>query len=303
MPRGRPARRFVRRCCSLLAVLVLLVLGLGAGTASAAGTPPGGSWVRAAHLLPGAPPIQISLAPADGAAGATITLSSGLSYGQSTEFRTLPPGNYSVTVRRVAAAAGDPPMLSSTYAATAGKAFTLAVLGTAAAPRLAVLSDDLTPPDGGYARVRVLTGASQARQVIVQAAGGPTIASDAVFGQPTPYASVPAGTWRLSARTPSGRPSGSSTVALSSGAIYTLLVVDGAPGTLRVTTLQDAAGAMVAPRGGAATGGGGTAPGSRMPAPTGVVGVGIAGLLVLLASLLLRSTTHDSVARRLRPRP
>lgn len=285
-----------------LAVALLLLLGFGAAPASAAQTPPGGSWVRAAHLLPGGQRVQVSLVPADGAAGAAVTLSPDLSYGQSTKFRSLAPGKYAVRVRLVAAPATAQPMLASTYTAVAGKAFTLAILGTGSAPRLGVFQDDLTPPAAGHTRVRVLAAASQATQVTVQAVSGPTIASDAVFGQPTPYSSVPAGTWRLAARTPSGHPSGVSTVALSSGAVYTILVVDGGAGALRLTTLQDAAGTQVAPAGGAATGGGGTAPGGTEPDITAAAaaGGGLAALLALAGLLLLHSGTRRVVARRLR---
>lgn len=308
MSYGHHARRSAsRHRCSLLIALTLLLLGVGTGPASAVQTPPGGSWVRAAHLLPGAQQMQVILAPADGAGGTVVTLSSDLSYGQATQYRALAPGNYAVTVRPVAATEGDPPMLSSTYAAAAGKAFTLAVLGTVSAPRLAVLQDDLKPPASGHARVRVLPAASRATQVTVQAAAGPTIATDAVFGQPTPYASVPAGTWRLSAMTSSGQLSGAGTVALSSGAVYTLLIVDGVRGGLQLTTLQDAAGVQVAPSGGLATGGGGTAPGGGEPVPVGAVDVVLAGLLMLtalvLAGLLLGPGKHGVAARRLRLRP
>lgn len=300
MPQGHPARRLVRGSWPLV-VALLLLLGFGAAPASAAQTPPGGSWVRAAHLLPGAQRVQVNLAPADGAPGAAVTLSPDLSYGQSTKFRSLPPGTYAVAVRLVGSSATAQPMLSSTYTAAAGKAFTLAVLGTVAAPRLGVFPDDLTPPAAGQARVRVLAAASQATQVTVQAVGGPMIATDAVFGQPTPYASVPAGTWQLSATTPSGHPSGTSTVTLSSGAIYTVLVVNGPTGALRLTTLQDAAGPQVAPTGGAATGAGGTAPsGSQSSGPRTAAGAGLAALLVLAGLLLLRSGNRRAVTRRLR---
>lgn len=304
MPHGHHARRSARRHgWLLLSALLLLILGLSADPARAEQTPPGGSWVRAAHLLPGMQPMQVILEPADDAAGTPITLSPGLSYGDATEYRTLALGNYTVTVRPLAASTSAPPVLSSTYTAAAGKAFTLGILGTLAAPRLAVLQDDLTLPAAGLARVRVLPVASQATQVTVQAAGGPTLATGAVFGQPTPYASAPAGNWRLSATTPAGRPTGASTVTLASGAVYTLLVVDGEPGILQLTTLQDAAGARMAPGGGVATGGGGTAPGNGGSGPLGARTVGLAVLLALVGTLVLRAGRRGSAVLRLRSRP
>lgn len=297
---GHAAARAVLALTALLSVLALT----GAGPAQAAGTPPGASWVRAVHLLPGAAQMQVSLAPADGGTGAAVLLTDSFAYGQSTDYRAVPPGVYTVDVRPLGSAPSDPPLLSSTYTAATGGAASLAVLGNVDAPRLAVLQDDLTPPAAGQVRVRVLPAASSATQVTVQADNGPTIAADAAFGQPTPYGSVPAGPWQLSARTASGL-TGADTVELTSGAIYTLLVLDGPDGSLQLTTLEDAAGTAVSPAGGVATGAGGAADllaGTRSGGPltsSQAVG-GLAGALLLTVGVRLlqrRRPTQAAVAR------
>lgn len=264
--------------------LVVLALGVvaaagamtaGAGPAGAAGTPPGGSWVRAADLVTGAGPMQVTLSPANGSGGTPVVLSQGIGYGQATGYRALPPGSYTVTVT------GAGPVLSSTYDAPAGGAVTLAALGTAQAPRLAVLQDDLTAPAAGSARVRVLPAAGAA-PVDVSATNGPTIASGAVFGQPTAYASVPAGPWRLAVRT-AGGPTDTQPADLASGAVYTVLVVNGTAGRLQTSVLEDAAGTAIAPKGGVATGGGGAATQLTGTSPaTRTAGVGALGGLALL---------------------
>lgn len=282
----QPGRsHLVRLGLVLLAALALLAGGVSA--AAAADTPPGGSWVRAAHLLPGGPTAQVTLAPADGATGPAIVLTQGVGYGSATDYRSVPPGAYAVTVRAVGSAADAAPLLSTTYTARPGSAVTLAMLGSVAQARLAVLQDDLTPPAAGSARVRVLPAAGSAPQVTVQAQGGPTLASDAVLGQPTAYVTVPAGPWPVTVSAGS-TPAGTGTVQLASGAVYTVLVLDGAaPGQVRIDLLTDAAGVTVAPVGGAATGGGGTATvlvGTSLPAR--VAGMGALAGLVLLVALV-----------------
>lgn len=288
----RPSSGRLSALLGVLATLVALTL-VGAAPASAADTPPGGSWVRAAHLLPGGPPVQVTLAPADGAAGAAITLADSVGYGSATDYRTLPPGAYAVTVRPVGAAAGTAPLVTTTYTAGPGAASTLAVLGTTAQPRLLALQDDLTTPAAGSARVRVLPAAGTAPQVTVQAQGGPTLASGAVLGQPTAYVTVPAGPWPVTVSTSAGAKADGA-ITLASGAVYTVLVLDGSTsGTVRTSLLTDAAGTAVAPVGGAATGGGGTA--TSFVGTSGSARTAGAGALGGLMLLLLVTARHRRV--------
>lgn len=261
---GRTARRLTARTRTraalpgLLVTLVLIVLGVGALPAAAATTPPGGAWVRAAHLIPGLGAMRISVVASGGGSAAQRVLVERAGYGDATEHVRVAPGRYTVQVRPAGSAVGSAPLLSAPFTATAGRSSTLAGLGTLTAPRLAVLSDDLTPAPAGQARVRVLPAAGSAARVTVRADQGPTIASDAAFGVPTEYATVPQGAWRLQVSSGSGARA-ASTVAVSGGSVYTLLVLDGPGGALQVAALQDAAGLSMTPVGGAATGAGGTA--------------------------------------------
>ena len=132
----------------------------------------------------------------------------------------------------------------------------MALLGEQASPRLATLTDDLTPPDPGTARVRVLSGSSDSTALSVKAVGGPEIASDVVLGQTTGYASVPDGSWTL-ALDGGDDQSAEKTVDLASGGVYTAVVLDGnetSSGKVRLSLVTDAQGVARTPKGAAATG-------------------------------------------------
>lgn len=298
MPAHRPVAGRLTTPLALLILIAGLVLA-GAGAASAEQTPPGASWLRSVHLITGAGPMQVSISPAGG--GQKTVLTRQLAYGTATDYRAITPGTYTVEVQAAEAKADAPALLSSTFEAETRGAVSLTLLGSKDAPRLAVLQDDLTAPQAGQARVRVLPAASDSPQVTVTAAGGPVIAKDAVFGQPTAYASVPAGKWPLSAV--AGDRRGEQAVTLSSGAVYTILIADGAAGALTVSTLQDAAGInssgipVAAPMGGVQTGGGGAADlVSGAPVPSG--GAAAPHLLLLaLAPLGLLAVTARRVLR------
>lgn len=253
---GRGARLVVLTALAML--LVLLFASTGLARASAARTPPGKAWVRAAHLVPGIGSVRIDLDSSSGAAASSILMSPGATYGKVTDYQKVAPGTYTVNVHDSGATSGTSPMLSRSFTVKAGQAMTLAVLGTKQAPRLAALTDDLTPPAAGTASVRVLPAASATPEVTVKAVGGPTITSNAVLGEATRYAAVPAGTWNLHLTADNGR-TAAQTVRVASGSVYTLVVLDGSAGTVRLQGIVDAAGAMAAPKGGAATGGGGMA--------------------------------------------
>ncbi|NAZ81078.1 DUF4397 domain-containing protein [Kineococcus sp. R8] len=283
---SRRGARAAGRGASLVAVVVAAVLlALLSAPGARAATVPGDAWVRAGHLIPGLEAMDITATPAGG--GAPVDLARGAGYGDVAAYQRLAPGSYTAEVRPAGAAATTAPVLSSTFTAAAGKAYTLAGLGSLQAPRLASLEDDLTPPAAGQVRVRVLPAASAAPAVTVTARGGPVIADGAAFGQPTGYASVPAGSWVLETAAP-GLPAATATVDLAAGGVYTLVVVD-ADGALGVRAVTDAAGAAAMPVGGAQTGGGGTAPAattsSTSPATTGSVLAG--GVALLLAAAVL----------------
>lgn len=291
-PHPRPVRR--RAAVVLLAAATLLLPVVGASAAAAAPAQPGEAqpaWVRATHLVPDLPQMDISLVSLAG--GGTTTVE-GAGYGDVSTYVRVPAGGFTVEVRSEDADPASSPVLSTTLQADAGQAYTVAALGTASDARLVPLQDDLTPPAAGQARVRVLSAASGAPAVDVTAVDGPVVARAAAFGGSTTYADVPAGRWTLQAAPSAGSTStataGSTAVDLAAGSTYTLAVTDGRSGSsqLVVTPVADAAGASAMPVGGAATGAGGTAVAHVDPATTvrdgalGALAAAALGALVLV---------------------
>jgi len=290
-PRG--LRRTARPASLAAAVLTAVLLVLLTATGARAATVPGDAWVRAGHLVPGLQAMDVTATPAGG--GTTVDLALGAGYGDVAPYQRLAPGAYTAEVRPAGAARTSAPVLSSTFTAEAGKAYTLAGLGSLQAPRLATLQDDLTPPPAGQVRVRVLPAASAAPAVTVTARNGPVIADGAAFGQPTAYASVPAGQWVLETAA-AGLPAATATVDLAAGGVYTLVVVD-AGGALGVRAVTDAAGAAAMPVGGAQTGGGGTATATSVTGTRPEFAPVVAGAaLLLLAAALVRRRVHGRTA-------
>lgn len=312
------------RVLAVLAAAVALAVGAFAPSASAAPAPAADgmatAWVRAAHLVPGMGEMTISLVPFAGAAAGDVTkpgvpaadekdgarvVEPAAGYGTAGDYRQVPQGLYTVTVRPAGAAADAPPVLTGTVDAKADQAYTLAALGSKTSPRIQVLSDDLRPPKPGTASVRLLPAATRASAVTVAAQDGPTVADDAKFGTPTGYAAVPDGPWTLdvSTTTTSGGRAmqGSSTtgkVDLASGGVYTLLVLDSASGEgVTLKPVVDAQGVATAPKDGVQTGGGGMATRPADPRLLGGLGLAAAGASVLLVLAVRRRSSVSSTRR------
>lgn len=290
-----------------IAALAILLLGVAPAQADQS-TPPGKAWVRAGHLVPGIGSTRIDLVPQSGAT-TSIAMSPSASYGDVTEYQKIDPGDYTVYVRPQGASLDTAPMLQRAFTVVAGKATTLAVLGTVDAPRLVALDDDLTPPAANTARVRVLPAASHAQTVSVDAMNGPTITSGAVLGQATSYATVPAGSWTLNLTYNSGL-TAQQTVSLASGSVYTAVILDSGADSVQIKLITDAAGAVATPAGAAATGEGGMAskisPNFDTPTtshdfdPLGPLGASVLGLvLVLFAVRHFRHLRRAPMAARI----
>src|SRR5205085_12201788 len=98
------------------------------------------------------------------------------------------------SMRPADAAAGSPPALTATIAIKAATAYSLLVFATGpgGALRGDLVNDDLTAPNAGSARVRVVQGSASLAPVTLTAAGQPLI-SDLGYGVTSPYTTVPAG--------------------------------------------------------------------------------------------------------------
>lgn len=291
-------RRAAAATAMALAVLVSLLVGTPAAAASDTGSAEP-AWLRPAHLVPDLGAMDIRLSPFSGEGSAASAqekplLETTAAYGAVGQYGALPAGTYAVSVRPAGTPVSEPPILSLTVELEAGRAYTVAGLGTKAEPRLERLVDDLTPPGDGSANIRLLPASLAAPSVDVRAEGGPLLAQDADLGEPTGYTAAPAGAWTV--RATGDGVSGSTDLVLASGTVYTLLVLDSADGRLVVQPVVDAVGIGTTPVGGAATGFGGLADGGS-PAYAVPAAAGLAGLATLLLVVAARTRPAPAVVR------
>ena len=127
--------------------------------------------------------------------------------------------------------------------------------GRFAALALRVLPDDLSAPPAGSARVRVLSGASTPPGGTLTGASGRSVPLPPGAGTSVV---LPAGAVTVRLRAGSGAVA-DLPVALRSGSVVSLVVLDRPAGGLTLSVVVDAAGPSVTPRGPVDAGGGGTA--------------------------------------------
>lgn len=266
----------------LLAGAGALLLGVAFPTTTAApASAAGPGYVRLAHLSPDTPSVDVYLAAPDAAEPRVFP---GVGYGVVSDYLPLPVGRYAVAMREAGAPASDPPVLTTEVAVASGEAYTVAGVGRYADLGLRVLHDDLSAPDGGRAKVRVVQASVRAPVLDVAVADGPTIANGVHFATTTDYQLVEPGRWRLRL-SGSGSPTTQVAVGLTGGAVYSLLVLDAKEGGLTTELRRDAQGGTVVPSGGVETGAGGTAGPGRRTYPAGAFGLAVlalAGALVLV---------------------
>lgn len=123
--------------------------------------------------------------------------------------------------------------------ATAGDDLTLLVMGDAAAPTFALISDNNRPASSGYAKVRLLNGVNGSTGPITMTIDYGAVASNVASGGASTATSVSSGTgYRVEATSSASSASlfVQSDVSLQTGKVYTLFMLgdDGAPvGILR----------------------------------------------------------------------
>jgi hypothetical protein len=214
--------------------------------------------IRGAHLSPDTVNVDVYLTAFSG--GTTTLWLSNVGYGDVSPYQWLKPGVYAVSMRPHGAAASTPPALSWTFSAKAGHAYTAAGVGMNKQLHGIIIEDQLTMPAAGHGRVRVIQAASRAPHADVTAQNGVLLANLAAFASTTPYATVPAGSWKVTAKAVGKNLDTSATVDIKSGSVSSLVLLDGKGGGLAIRTLTDAAGAATRPIGPVPAGGGGTAP-------------------------------------------
>jgi hypothetical protein len=276
----------LRRRITFLLAAGLTALGLFAFAAPAAMASPtviAGStgWLRLAHLSPNTPAVDVYLYSL-GNSNAKVVLKH-VSYGTVSPYQTVAAGSYVVAMRAAGAAAGSPPVLSTSIKVVAGHAYTVAGMGPKSGLRLQVLDDTLTTPPG-RSLVRVVQ-ASLAQTTVTVTAGSQVLAHSLAFGSVTSYQSVAPGTWKVTVAGQSK--SASKTFTLTADTTHTIVVLDD-PGNLELVDLTDAAGSSALPAGAAGTGFGGmvSRPGSSPLPWAAAVALGL--IMVSLGGLRLR---------------
>jgi Domain of unknown function (DUF4397) len=252
----------------LLTMLVAALVGMLSLVATGPAGAASGTYLRLAHLSPDTPDVDVSVTSF---AGATVVLK-GVGYGDVSSYRRIEPGTYTVQMRAAGAPASSPPLVTGTLEAAGGSAYTAAGLGPRAALAVRVLTDDLTPPAAGQARVRVVQGAEQAGDVAIRWNEVP-VSDRIAFGSATAYSTVPAGSGTFEVAPASG-PAVPIPTQLADGGVYSVIVVE-RDGRLVPAVKVDAVGTGEMPTGGIETGLGGSAP----AAPAAVMTLLAVGLL------------------------
>jgi len=277
----------LRRCFARLAAITTLLGGAvaclaaspsaaSAATTGAAGTNDG--WVRCANLSSGTPAVDIYLYPFGNPGHPTILRHA--DYGDVSSYMAVSAGEYTVAMRLVGSTASSPPVVSTNFMVNAGSAYTVASIGSSAAHRALVLTDQMAAPKG-KALVRVIQASVKQQQVTVDD-GQDVLAQQLAFGSATTYMAVQPGAQTV--RFIASGETTSMSVTLADGSVHTIVVLDSSSG-LKVDILTDAAGSQVTPTGGAATGLGGTAPRATVPDLTPWVVTLAAGLLLVAAGV------------------
>jgi hypothetical protein len=237
-----------RRAGVLLAFVVLLFSIPVSAAASYAAA--GSGWIRLGNLSATTSAVDVYLYPS-GDSDPQLVLSD-VAYGTVSSYKFVAAGEYSVKMRAAGSSASSQPVLAANVTVQGHRSYTVAALsGTGQAAQLKVLNDSLTTPTG-KSLVRVIQASKQNSvkfHCSCAAGAAGDITSHASPGSVSPYATIPPGTWTMSATGPSEQ--ASAPVTLVAGTVHTEVVMDGSSG-IEVVNLLDAAGSGQPPAGGAA---------------------------------------------------
>lgn len=275
-----------------LVAVVGLVLAAASTSLASAGPANAASvgYVRLAHLSPDTPQVDVWLTSFRGDRFSKVLR--GVSYGTLSPYDRIAEGRYTISMRKPGAAADSPPVLSTSLTVAAGGVYTVAGVGPNKALNLKVLRDDVSRPQVGTAKVRVVQASSQAPVVDVTTKNGAEIAKHATFPSATVYADVPAQRWTLQVKPVGGDAQPiEQQIDVTAGSTFTLLVLDKKDGGLQLLLRQDSASASRVPAGAVAAGQGGGSPAPRGPG---------AGWLLVLSGVGLAAAA-GAVARNRRP--
>jgi hypothetical protein len=265
---SQPRRLAATALTAVLAVLALVLAN--PARASAAPSGPGG-YIRLAHLVPDNLPCDMYI-QVSSVNGKVLKSLPSVKYGTISDYQAVPAGTYAVSMRKP----GDPvtalPVLSASVTVSEGKAYTVARIGAPGRAEARIIEDDRSLPAGNQAKVRVVQAAQRTFDVSV--AGGGTIANNVAFATTTGYQGIDAGDKTLRVQ-PAGGQATNVRAKVAAGSVYSLLVLEGANGTVTAQLRTDAKRDGAVPQGGVPAGGGGTQRTSPVPVLVG-------GLVLLL---------------------
>jgi Domain of unknown function (DUF4397) len=273
-----------RRRAVLAVALAVCVLGV---PAAAQAQPRGDqAMVRIAHFSPDASYVDVYMVSLN-----RKQLFPNVFYKAVSAYWKVAAGPFTYEVRPAGATPESAPAIRVTGRLDAGKAYTVAAVGPRDRLEGVLLRDDMSPSAPGKAKVRFLDAATDLPPVDIALAGGRVLSSKVNFPEPTGYAQLATGNYRLEVRRSGGDAVlVKGNVAVKPGTVTSVALLGGAGKPRELYTFGDATGAQAAPSGGIRTGAGGTAPSSRAPAAPvplpAVVAAGL-GLLAALAALRL----------------
>jgi hypothetical protein len=259
-----------------LAAAVLAGLTLSTLDVTPAAAAGDAGYVRLAHLSPDTPEVDVYFSsPTNAIPPKKIP---GVGYGVVSDYLTVPAGTYAVAMRGAGAAESTPPVLTTQVNVVAGRAYTVAGVGRHADLGLRVINDDITPPDNGKAKVRVVQASIKAPILDVSVASGATIATGAAFASTTDYREVNQGKWTVTLKQAGGTAASTVQCMLASGNVYSLFVLDRPAGLTAELRTDAASTGNIVPQGAVETGAGG---GMRRDATPLAVAVMFLALLAL----------------------
>jgi hypothetical protein len=188
-----------RMAALVLAALVALVMAVPAFAQDDSQ-----AMVRVAHLASDAPNVDVYVNDEPVAALTNVP------YGTVSSYLPLPAGTQNVKVY----AAGDTsaPVIEADVDLAGGAAYTVGAVGLVSDGSLTaqVYEDDISSPESGNAKLRVIHASPDAGPVDVAPAGGDALVSGLEFPNASDYAEVPAGTYDINVLA-----AGTDTVAIS----------------------------------------------------------------------------------------
>ncbi|HVH21967.1 MAG TPA: DUF4397 domain-containing protein [Pseudonocardia sp.] len=273
-----------------LAAALTLALGIAAMLLAAPASASAGTYVRLAQLTEDMAGSDLVLSSvSDPQRSVTIP---GIGYGALSEYRLIEPGDYVVGLTPEGSSGS--PTVNLTLNAMAGESYTLAAVTKAANQTgLSVLTDDLTPPEPGNAKLRIIGAAPSAPTLDVRGPGG-DLALGLTYAGASGYRNLPAGATTLQV----GPPGGSAVqlpITLAPNQVASVVLVD-RDGALAADLRVDAEGPTQIPPGAIKAGFGGAAGESD-----GSAGVIVFSALALAAAGLARVLARRT--RSARPRP